>query len=108
MIRSPFQLEGFKHTVLEQQGNVLLLDKIKTFTGSRHRHRAHTPDYHAGYEVVILRPPGKPYTAGGVTVTPVNHTMPKSHEWGKRGFSYPATGYSDAVRKFHTLSKRNP
>lgn len=62
--------------------------------------------YHAGYEVMLLRGPGKAFMREGKLVTPKTERMPKSHEWGKRGWSFPATDYESADRRFNLLVAR--
>ena len=88
-----FRSDHFDFKILRKEGLVLLLEKSK-------------PQYHAGYEVMVLKPPGKPFIRAGMTISPTTDRMPKSHEWGKRAWTFVASQYEEADRKFDSLVKR--
>ena len=83
--------DRFSFRLLRREAMVAMFEKWK-------------PNYHAGFEIVVLKAPGKPFVRVGQTITPVHETFPSSADWGKCAWTYKEK--EPAERKFDRLLKR--
>lgn len=86
-----FEYRGFTFKLRARIGDIALYEK-------------EGPTYHAGWEVVIIKPPGKAFKCDGRVITPQHETVPASGEWGRLGWSF--RDHADALAKFESLCKR--
>src|SRR5262249_55062329 len=74
-LQFPLVKNGYQHDLLERAGNVCLVQRVNTSTGSVH------------WEVVILhRKPAKTLPSG--RTRPAGEAYPSTSSWGQAGWTY--------------------